>query len=147
MKRVTSVGNVPNFLKVFLVKLQPSEDKETHVYDCTYEEIISKAKEEKLEPQVLIDKAITGKAFLCAVGASVRHDAVSNTTDTPPVFYYAELTEERKRAFQNQLYEARSKAMVEAEKRLELAKIVKKNTREAGREIGKERITSRKSQT
>lgn len=135
MKRVESIGNMPAFLKVFLTKKLPREARETEVYDCTYQEIINRAQDEKLEPQVLIDKANTGKGFLCAVGASLQGNAVDGVKVNPPVFYFAELDESRKRMFMGDLAAAREKANADHKAKLAQDAIVKENTRKAGESL------------
>lgn len=135
MKRVTNIGNLPNFLKSFLTHKLFAESTATQVYDCTYKEIIKKAKEEKLEPQVLIDRKGTGKAFLCAVGASIRHDSEANLTTVPPVFYFAELDESRTRQFVKELNAARKKLIEDKKKREAWIDAVKEETQKAGDEI------------
>jgi hypothetical protein len=145
MTKITNVGNMPHILRSFLTGVLSGEKEQAEVFDCNYDEIIGKAKTEKLEPQVIIDKkGGTGRAYLCAVGASVRGGLLyASEVSLKPIFYYAELDDDRKRAFQASLREARAKILKEHNDKLERAKIVKANTRKAAEELrnGKTRIS------
>lgn len=132
MHKVESIGNLPRTLKMFLFKPLPGEHAETDVYDCKFDELINRCKQEKLEPQVIIDRKDTGRSFLVAVGASVRSlDDEGTAKKLKPVMYFAELDEERKRAFIQELAEARAKVLADAQ--------AKKEAKDAQRERYKER--------
>lgn len=135
MKRVNSTGSMPKFISSFLTQFQPGEDVGTEVYDCSYDEVINKAQSEKLEPQVLIDKKETGRAFLCAIGASVRKDESTGNVSAPPIFYFAELDDDRKRVFMDELRKARQKVIEDKKKKEAFETAVKESTREAASEI------------
>ena len=135
MKKITNTGNMPKILTSFLTGILSGENENAEVLDCDYSEIISKAKEEKLEPQVIIDKTNTGRAFLCAVGASVRNALLyGSEVSLKPIFYYAELDEYRKKEFQASIREARAKVAKDHAAKLAQQKVVKENTRKAGEE-------------
>ena len=136
MKKITNVGSMPKILSSFLTGIQTGEKENADVFDCDYNEIISKAKVEKLEVQVIIDKQNTGRAFLCALGASVRNGLLYESEVTlKPIFYFSELDDYHKREFQASLREARAKILKDHELKLEQQRIVKENTRKAGEEL------------
>lgn len=113
MKRITNLGNLPEFMKVFLTKPLPGEHEDTEVYECNHEEIINLAKDEQLEPQVLIDRKKTGKAFIAAVGAKDR--SLFGVPHLPsPVFYFAELSEAQRKEYTVSLQAARDQVVEQA---------------------------------
>jgi hypothetical protein len=136
MNKITNVGNMPKILTSFLTGVLSGERENAEVFECQYDEIISKAKVEKLEPQVIIDKTNTGRAYLCAVGASVRGGLLyGSEVSLKPIFYYSELDEPRRQAFQASIREARAKVLKEHREKVERQKHVKANTRKAGEEL------------
>lgn len=108
MNRITNMGNMPKYLNTFLIGKLPFEDKETQVWDCTYQEIVNLSKKQKLEPQVLIDRK-NDRAYLCAIGASVvEADGIDEHFTRPtPKFYYALLDDNKKKEFIYELAAAR----------------------------------------
>ena len=142
MKKIETIGNMPYILRSFLTGILSGEKEPAEIFDCKYEEIISEAEKSKLEPQIIIDKKNTGRAYLCAVGATVRSSLIYDQTFLKPVFYYAELDEPRKKMFQESLREARAKLLLDHKMKLEQQKIVKENTRLAGENIRNEQARS-----
>lgn len=137
MKKIESIGNMPSVLKVFLTNVLSGESDRTEVWDCSYQEIIDKAKEEKLEPQVIIDKKNTGRAFLCAVGASIRTILLYDQPSVKPVMYFAELDEPRKRQFQYELNQARKNVIETHREQLDTQKRIKEAARKGAEELRK----------
>jgi hypothetical protein len=116
MNRVMHLGNLPKILRTFLTSKLPGETAESEVWECTHDEIINKAKDEKFEVQVLIDKKDTGRAFMAALGASIRTIALDgNVPLLCPVFYFAELDEPHKRQYIRELAVARKKIYDDAQ--------------------------------
>lgn len=133
MKKINTAGNMPHILRSFLLGIQNGEKEHSDIFECKYEEIIKRAEEEKLEPQVIIDKKGSGKAFLCAVGASVRTVTLYEEQQiVKPIFYFAELDEPRKRMFQESLREARAKILKKHREKLAQDAILKQEVRESG---------------
>lgn len=136
MKRVNNVGAMPKILTSFLTGIQNGEKENTEVFDCDYNEIISKAKEEKLEVQVVIDKLNTGRSYLCALGASVRNSLLyGSEISLKPIFYFSELDEYRKKEFQASIREARAKILKDHQAKIAKDKFIKEQTRLAGEEL------------
>ena len=131
MKLVNREGNLPKVLKPFLTHILTGENKNSDVYECTYDEIVNKAKEEKLEAQVIIDKKNTGNAYLCAVGASIRTSFLYNIKPSvKPVLYFSKLDEVRKKEFQYELRKAREHVIIEHKKQIENSKLQKIQNKE-----------------
>ncbi|HLD91353.1 MAG TPA: hypothetical protein VI911_10110 [Patescibacteria group bacterium] len=135
MKHVTNIGNIPEILKSFLLNTLFGEGNSTDVFDCTYDEIINKAKIEKLEPTVIIDKKNTGRGYLCAVGASIRTMIWPLQDTLKPVFYFAELDEPRKRQFQQELKKARTQVFESHKTQLDVDKRLKAAAREGSEKL------------
>lgn len=136
MKKCDNVGDLPKVLKSFLTGVFSGEKENAEVWDCGYDEILDKAKIEKLEPQVIIDKKDTGRAFLCAVGASVRNALLyGSEVSLKPVFYFAELDEPRKKQFQYELKAARNKLIQDHKDQLEYDKRIKEAAREGAKKL------------
>jgi hypothetical protein len=136
MKKCENVGQLPKILKSFLTGVYSGENENAEVWDCQYQEIIDKAKIEKLEPSVIIDKKDTGRAFLCCVGASVRNALLyGSEVSVKPVFYFAELDESRKKQFQYELRTARNKVIQDHKNKLEYDKRIKEAAREGAEKL------------
>jgi hypothetical protein len=134
MKQIFNVGNLPNKLKSFLTGIQSGEKEHADVFECKYNEIIEKAKEEKLEVQVMLDRD-HDRSYLAAVGASVRNALLyGSEVSLRPIFYFAELDEPRKREFQASIREARAKVLADHRMKIERDKLLKEQTRLAGEE-------------
>lgn len=131
MKLVNREGNLPKILKPFLTHILSGENKNSEIYDCTYDEIVTKAKEEKLEAQVILDKRNTGNAYLCAVGASVRTSFLYGITPSvKPVLYFALLDEARRKEFQYEIRKAREQVLTQHRQKIENDKLQKQQNRE-----------------
>lgn len=131
MKLVSREGNIPKILKPFLTHILTGENKNSDIYECTYDEIVNRAKEEKLEAQVIIDKKDTGNAYLCCVGASVRTSFLYEVAPiVKPVLYFAKLDENRKKEFQYEIRKAREHVLTEHRKKIENIKLQQKQNKE-----------------